>query len=1407
VAFRQQRTNQNSSSGFGSFSSFGSSTNVDLTTSAGLLELARAKGGAVSEAAEELAHPTTGILSTVSDTFKNSFKKFIDVISVPNQIVAGVLSDDYTVGEAIDQNISTSDVIFGQADPNATRMQKVGGFLVRTATDIVLDPLTYVTFGAGSGIAGLRATTKVTLGEKAAAQLGKKASAAAAVSDEGQQVYKYLKAVEAQKNGLAKGLELTERLKNFKNAKAMRGPGEIYDLADEALDDVLKKTIDAPLDPDFAKKALTNLLEKAPHMAETIIDKGGIKFFGKSVLSGQRINAAMEMIPGFTFIDNLTAPIRSSVTALFDPAMVKTDSGWVRLPEEYVGLETKARDLAESLKDDRLLKLPAIVKANNLNTNEAKFLTAAVEAGKLPTDERLARAYKQLQGFSEKEFEFLKKSGIPVAFRDNHVPHMLVPSKIQAIPFTRPLSDATGAVKQRTIDQTIFKSDDASLDKLEQVVLGEKDQKVIDNVFKEMKNSGMEIFDDNIITAHVARSMDNIKASTAKLLMREVASKMGAYETVAPQGWVKLNAKKIKDMADFDAGMILGSEGEHILFHPAVAKRIEDFAGAVITDPASNEFLKAFDGLQNLWKASVTAIFPAFHGRNAISNVFLHMMDLGVHSLNPAIHSQAAQLVYLDRKFAKLQAEAMAFNPASISKKATVLPSNTVEDMADFVVGTKKDIDSLYSKESQLNQRIDLGRAREPFVPAAERQGVDIPRGADELIAKLRADTGFGMSAERQLAREGDTLPYSKAKQLVDKTALAIPREQIDAIQRFVDDIGEHMFDDVGLQIFKNGGQQGQYEFGRSVVSIFKKSITENGGKFDRTVIHELWHSLSRFLPEDQIAGVKKTFERDKKTYIKSHPEWEKLLDNAGGMTTVERDAFIKEFPKAEPFLKKELDSDYWKTMYSNETYRLKNIDEWFAENLTDKTFDRFKAMDSATRSVFGHMKNLVKSFISGIQRAFGRDKAGKIMDDFLSRKNDELIRDGNLGMSDSMLFKEGLVNGSQTKVTNKAQDELYELMTKKLFTDATGHEWSFGELREAIKTNGVAFGGKFSGAMDVTPIGGSDLFPGMKNMTVKKGAKKAIKAPVDAGFAVGKLVEEQARLVDFIANLKNTGDVTLAAQRTKMFLFDYQNLTNFERTFLRRMIPFYTFTRKNLELQARSLVTTPGRVAAQAKTIQTLGDVLSGGELTEEEKAALPDWVTQGVGILSKKKGSTVEILTGLGTPLEQPFVAFQPNVFLGSISPLVRTPVEQMSGYSFFQGKMLSDVTNAAAFKSAPPVIKDLIGFTEIKGKRSDGSDFTWYVSLRPERMNLILNFPYARILSSVKQMQTVDVSEQNKIMQQLIGVRPYAFDVEQEAAKREKETRDKLEKLLDKANVVATYKRAFIPKDDKQKDFKGF
>lgn len=1013
-----------------------------------LINIAHQRGGSVAEAVDELVHPQTSILSTIGDGFKNAFKGFVDTISIPSNVVAGMISPDKTISEAVNEHLRVSDVIFGEQDKNATTLQKVGGFVVRTAVDILTDPLTYVTFGTGSAaLFGARAATKLSLADDTIGVLNKAGDAS----------LDYLKLVERQQKGLESALalggnaaakSLPDRLKTFKELRALEDSGKVAKEVIEASKDeldaykkLLKQTVDAPLDKEFAKAALSNVLKAHPALAETLLDKGGIKLFGKSILSGQRIQSVTAMIPGMTLLDNATQQSRLAIGALFDPSIHKgADGAYVRMPPEFMDFQRKAQDMAGYLKDERVLKMQDIIKANKLTREEGEFFTASIEAGKIPADPRLAKAYKQLTGFNEEELQILREKGIRISRLDKHVPHVLVSSGIKVLPFKMPPSAKVGAALERTNKKPIFTATGEQLAEWEEALIT-KNKVKIDEMSTKLKTEGMEIFDPNFFSLSVVRSIDNVKAGTMKQFVDALARSFAKTADDAPDGYVGLNLTAFKNEEEFLIKM--GMENSRLRFHPAIAKRIEEFTGALYGDGATADAMAAYDRLQNLWKASVTSIFPAFHGRNAISNVFLNYNDIGLESLNPATHAMTAQMFKADWRINELQRAAL------------------------------------------------------------------------------------------------------------------------------------------------KGGEEGA-----------------------------------------------------------------------------------------------------------------------------------------------------------------------------------------------------------------KAKDEIADIMLRKAFTDRSGHEWSFGELRDVMKKNNIALREDITGQVDVTRTPEemiNAIMPASLKEALNPLSKQGVTNPLSQNFKpfeygrkVGNIIEGNARMVNFLTNLRKTGDVGLAVARTKQFLFDYQYLTPFERNVMRRILPFYSFTRKNLEAQVTTLLHAPGRTAAQLTALTTLSDVWSGGSLTDAEKEALPDWVKSGIGIVTKKDGKNVEITGSLGSPIEAIFSQAQPNVLLSSISPIPRLPVELASGYSFFQGKPLSDVTNASQYENAPQAIKDFIKYTEIP-VTVNGETTMWRIALRPERMYLINNLPpTSRVLTTIKQMENEEVSDQNKLLQGLIGVRPFAFDLEKEAKKKEQALQNDIEKILIDARV---------------------
>ncbi len=96
----------------------------------------------------------------------------------------------------------------------------------------------------------------------------------------------------------------------------------------------------------------------------------------------------------------------------------------------------------------------------------------------------------------------------------------------------------------------------------------------------------------------------------------------------------------------------------------------------------------------------------------------------------------------------------------------------------------------------------------------------------------------------------------------------------------------------------------------------------------------------------------------------------------------------------------------------------------------------------------------------------------------------------------------------------------------------------------------------------------------------------KAYKGAKEAGRKVNAALENQARMAVFIHGLRETGDATQAGIMVRKYLFEYSDLTSFERNVMRRVVPFYTFARKNTDVILRTAMTDPGRLNAVNRII-----------------------------------------------------------------------------------------------------------------------------------------------------------------------------------------------------------------------------
>lgn len=108
-------------------------------------------------------------------------------------------------------------------------------------------------------------------------------------------------------------------------------------------------------------------------------------------------------------------------------------------------------------------------------------------------------------------------------------------------------------------------------------------------------------------------------------------------------------------------------------------------------------------------------------------------------------------------------------------------------------------------------------------------------------------------------------------------------------------------------------------------------------------------------------------------------------------------------------------------------------------------------------------------------------------------------------------------------------------------------------------------------------------------SITGEKGSKFRWVLPVadnpllSGARTVNRAVENNARMAHYLKKVEELGDADAAAASVKKFLFDYTDLTAFERNVMKRVIPFYTFMRKNVPLEIEQAIEQPWKFSTAA--------------------------------------------------------------------------------------------------------------------------------------------------------------------------------------------------------------------------------
>ena len=140
-----------------------------------------------------------------------------------------------------------------------------------------------------------------------------------------------------------------------------------------------------------------------------------------------------------------------------------------------------------------------------------------------------------------------------------------------------------------------------------------------------------------------------------------------------------------------------------------------------------------------------------------------------------------------------------------------------------------------------------------------------------------------------------------------------------------------------------------------------------------------------------------------------------------------------------------------------------------------------------------------------------------------------------------------------------------------------------------------------------------------------------------------------------------------VASQQVKNALFDYRDVSKFERNVLKRTMPFYTWTRKNIPAQLKHLVLNPER--AEKLHLAKEQFEHETGDLNYSDYGKF--WGERVPIFLGEENKGVVEAFTALNVlPMADLQRMFRPQHLLTEmVTPLIKEPLEQIANYDTFR------------------------------------------------------------------------------------------------------------------------------------------